>query len=228
MLRLIFIACLLLPGALIFGQDWDLNPPDYDSIELRIAEDTSDLYYPKLMRDFREADTSLSLKEKRHLYYGYIFHEEYNPYGSSKFADSLNRILSGDTLLPGDYHRIRIFSDSVLTQYPFDLSVLNYKYFVYSVVKDQEAFRDNLTKISIILDAVMSSGDGLSKESAFWVINPGHEYDVLNVMGFEASGDEELEGQYDYLKLKDNEYGILGIYFNIKPCLEYLGVKLED
>jgi hypothetical protein len=56
----------------------------------------------------------------------------------------------------------------------------------------------------------------LTKETAFHVISAAHEYDLLRALGFGNAGGQSLTiGQYDFLKVEANDYGIEGMYFDI-------------
>ncbi|WP_460544304.1 DUF4919 domain-containing protein, partial [Echinicola sediminis] len=92
--RLIVLFCLLsLPG---FAQDWAFEKPDYDEIATNIRKQGTPLFYEALMQRFLEADSTFTLEEKRHLYYGYSFQEQYAPYAKSEFQDSLSHVLQKD------------------------------------------------------------------------------------------------------------------------------------
>ena len=74
----------------------------------------------------------------------------------------------------------------------------------------------------IIVDVLLSSGDGLTKKTAFYVIYVSHEYDLLKVLGFDYGGEQTLTEHYDYLLLGDNSKNIKGLYFDVSPCLNSL------
>ena len=87
----IFLLVLLLP---LFGwaqQETDVDTgyvedgvgllvPDYDYLKTVINDKSSPFYYPKLLKRFAAADTSLSIEELHCLYYGYVLQPDYNPY----------------------------------------------------------------------------------------------------------------------------------------------------
>ncbi len=78
-------------------------------------------------------------------------------------------------------------------------------------------------KSELIYDAIFSSGDGISEETAFYVINISDEYRILNILDFEFGGQQRLlKSRYDYLKLQENEAGIDGLYFEISRSLSHM------
>ena len=69
----------------------------------------------------------------------------------------------------------------------------------------------------MLSSAILSSGDGLSKESAIHVISIDDEYAILNMYGLSPKMQSliEEEGQkYDKMDLDPNKYGWESLYFN--------------
>lgn len=56
------------------------NPPQYDSVAENIQKKESNCYYPVLWARYQQGDSTLTLEEKRHLYYGYVFDKKFSPY----------------------------------------------------------------------------------------------------------------------------------------------------
>lgn len=192
------------------------STPDYGKIEQEIKKEKSDLYYPKLMKRFNEFDSTLTIEEGRHLYYGYTFQSEYSPYGHSKYQDSLRKIFKKDTLMQLDYQEILKFTDSILKTDPFDIRTINYKLYSYKKLGNKVEYKKNTVKMDLVIDVIVSSGNGISKDSAYYVINVGHEYDLLRIFGYESAG-QSLIGNCDYLELRKNDDNIEGLYFDVSP-----------
>ena len=83
----------------------------------------------------------------------------------------------------------------------------------------QEAFQKKLTQLRTIVDVLMSSGNGKTKEDAFYVIDISHEYNLLSILGFQFGGSQHLIEHYDYLSVAENNQNIEGFYFDVSPCL---------
>lgn len=218
----LLIPLLLLSHAVAFSQDWKSEKPNYKKIERAISDDQSKFYYPALLARYTAGDSSLSLEEKRHLYYGYTFQPAYSPYGRSDYEDSLRVVLNKDSVFEKDQAMILRFTDSLLKFNPFDLRAINYKLYSHEKLGHRSEFNRNLTKMKIIVDAIMSSGDGTSKAKAFYVINTAHEYDLINILGLQFGGRQSLIEHYDYLTLAKNQKGIEGLYFDVSPCLNQM------
>lgn len=211
-----------------FSQKAKLKAPNYKKIEKEINKPDSDYYYTKLINKFEQADSTMTLEEKRHLYYGFIYQDEYSPYGKSTFVDSLNTIFKKEKIADDDYLNIIKFSDSILKDNPFDLRILNHKVYCYAELLNDDDYFKTSVKMNIIIDAILSSGDGLSKKTAFYVTHISDEYDLISILGFQFGGSQRLIEHYDYLKIADNEKGIEGLYFDVTPCLNSLSNMFKE
>jgi hypothetical protein len=59
---------------------WEDNflKPDYEQIKSNIKNKQSELYYSKLWDRYQQGDSTLTIDEARHIYYGYIFNKDYS------------------------------------------------------------------------------------------------------------------------------------------------------
>lgn len=226
MRRYLFIIFLVL-SQLTYSQETNFQKPDYKKIEKAIKSKKSDFYYPKLMDRYLNGDSTLTVEEKRHLYFGYSFQPEYAPYGRSAYNDSVKAIIQKQVLDPVDYDLLLKYTDSLLAHNPLDLRALNNRMFVYNYKEDEKGLMNNVIKMNIIFDAILSTGDGTSQETAFYVIYPTHEYEVLRMIGFSFAGQQSLIGNCDYLTVKWNNYGLSGFYFDVSPCLKHLSTSIK-
>ena len=64
----------------------NFQAPDFQAIKTETLNPDSKYYYPKLIAKFHSNDTTMTLDEYRHLYYGYMFQEDYNPYRKSVYT----------------------------------------------------------------------------------------------------------------------------------------------
>jgi hypothetical protein len=215
----LLVITILLVSTIAFSQNIEFKKPDYKKIEKEISKEKSDYYYPKLLKKYMTSDTTMTLKEKRYLYYGYSFQDSYSPYGHSDFNDSLRMVLNKGKHNNEELLKIIELSDSVLVENLFDLRAINYQLYAYDKLGEKIEFDKKINQMRIIVDALLSSGDGLKKKTAFYVIYISHEYDLLNILGFEFGGEQSLIEHYDYLKVAKNSQNIKGFYFDISPCL---------
>ncbi|MGE0569019.1 MAG: DUF4919 domain-containing protein [Bacteroidia bacterium] len=221
MKRIILIAFLLL-NILSYSQDLNFEKPNYKKIEKSIKKKKSNFYYEALMKRFLQGDSTMNLDEKRHLYYGYSFNKKYSPYNRSEYSDSVKLILNKENLDSLDHIKIVNFTDNILSSNPFDLRALNYQLYSLEKLGDEIFFARRVEQLRVIIHAIMSSGNGKSKNEAFYVISVSHEYDILNLLGYQFGGSQSLSGYFDYLTLEENNDDLKGLYFEISPSLNWM------
>jgi hypothetical protein len=203
---------------------------DMKDIEKKITDKSSNFYYPKIFDRYLKGDTTLTLEEKRCVYYGYSFQKEYDPYGGDVSNDEkLQELFAKDSLTEKEENKAIDCLYKSLKEDPFlvrRMSTLMYFLKKKNRLEEKNAI---LNRGTIVLDALMSTGDGISKENAIKVININQEYDVINfVLELDI---KNIESQkllykdgcpYDYLKIKSDEYDIEGLYFDISICMKHL------
>ena len=221
------IAVIHLLSIPLYSQDWNFEKTDYKSIEKNIVKENSNLYYPVLMGKYVKADSTLTLNEKRHLYYGYSFQDDYSPYSRSDYTDSLRTVLQIKTHGIPEYKKIISYGDSVLVKNPFELTTMNYQLYALEKLGSIKAYSKKIAQFNIIIDALLSSGNGLTKEESFYVIYTSHEYVLLNILGFTFGGRQSLIEHYDYLELTESDAKIEGLYFDVSPCLNSMSKMFE-
>lgn len=219
-MKSILLLSIVLYSLPSFSQNSKFEAPNYKKIEKSIQKNTTNLFYDSLMTRFQKADSTMTLEEKRHLYYGFSFQPEYTSYPSSDYDDSLSTLLRKETLSDLEFQKILEFGDSILLKNPFNLKTFIYQLYALDHFEDTTAFNNKITQYRIIIDALLSSGNGKTKKNAFYVIYIGHEYELLSVLDLESDGSQSLIDQCDYLTVKKNEQGIEGLYFDISPSLE--------
>ena len=74
--------------------------PDLEEIRRATLDHTSPYYYPRLMKEFQRNDTLMKIDKFRHLYLGYMFQEDYNPYRSSERTLTYDATLNRSKNLP--------------------------------------------------------------------------------------------------------------------------------
>ncbi|GLB47925.1 DUF4919 domain-containing protein [Neptunitalea lumnitzerae] len=222
-MRYLLSLVLLVSHFIAHSQEEPLQEaPNYGNIEKAITKKKSSFYYPLLMKRFQKADTTLTLEDKRHLYYGYQFQEKYNPYGKSVYNDSLDLSLKITNPTEDTFKDIIRYSDSILAENPFDLRTISNQLNAYETLQMEKEFMIKLFQFTSTIDAIISSGDGKEEETAFYVLYVPHEYDLINIIGLEFGGEQSLIKTYDYLTLKENEYDLKGLYFEVSASLNHM------
>jgi hypothetical protein len=222
MIKKALTVLILLHGLhMAVAQESKFVVPDYKAIKKIINDKKSASYYPLLMERFNNSDSSLTLEDFRNLYYGFLYSDKYTPYPISKYIDSCNAFLKMDTLTKEDYEKLIKFEKLFLKDCPFNIRNFNILAYSYFKIGDSVSANKNIFKMNMIIDAILSTGDGKTEKSAFHVIAVSHEYDILKVLGYKFGGKQMLTNEgCDYLEIKDNQYNIEGLYFNVSKLLE--------
>ena len=183
-----------------------------------------------LMAEFQRNDTLMKIDKYRYLYLGYMFQEDYNPYRSSErtitYDATLNR---SKNLTRQECDSVIAYSERALADNPFNLGEM-----VMLINALRGKGKTNLAniwqyKLNYILMAIVSTGTGLDEENAWYVIEPQHEYVLLNMMDYTVSDHVFYDPSYEYITVKDakgKDAG--GYYFNIGPLLEEYYRKHPD
>ena len=201
------------------GQIKKPKAPKCKSIRRAISKESYATYYPKLLTRFLSSDKTLTLKEKRLLYYGFVFQQDFKNDRNKAYKDSLRIFFTIKNLTDIDAEKIILFSDSILAVNPFNLRALNYREYALEHMKEQDRIKNVIFRINAILEAILSSGHGLSTDYPFYVIRESDEYAVIDALGFYFGGKhEKVNGKYDYLSLEKNDKGIDGMYFYVNTC----------
>ena len=86
-------------------------------------------------------------------------------------------------------------------------------------------------RLEHLLGAIKSTGTGEDIDNAWFVIYPSHEYDLVRLLGYEATDVDFIEPAYDYLSVQPDEEtqrrlrdkAAQGFYFNVEvPTAQYV------
>lgn len=199
-----------------------VSKPDLDEIRTSTLDPTSKFYFPKLMAKYEHNDTTMTSEEYRHLYLGYMFQEDFDPYRQSPYAEKTMALRSKTNHTKEEIDTITKYAQLSLQDNPFDLRQMS---FLVHVLKERR--KDMRAKIweyrlEHLLGAIKSTGNGENVENAWYVIYPMHEYDMVQLLGYEATDADFIEPGYDYLSVRPDESdtrrrdkSAKGFYFNV-------------
>ena len=88
-------------------------------------------------------------------------------------------------------------------------------------------------RLEHLLGAIKSTGTGEDEENAWYVIYPMHEYDMVQLLGYEATDAAFIEPGYDYLTVEPDpetakrlrDKVAKGFYFNVKVLQDQYMLK---
>lgn len=229
------VATLMLFGAFISADAQNkrkitVAKPDLEEIRRSTLSPSSPYYFPKLMKKYESNDTTMTNEEYRHFYLGYMFQEDFDPYRISPYANVTDDLRMKATHTKEEIDTIRKYAQLALADNPFDLRQMS---FLVHVLKEKR--KDMSAKIweyrlEHLLGAIKSTGTGEDKDNAWYVIYPMHEYDMVQLLGYEATDAKFFEPGYDYLSVIPDETNKTkrdksaeGFYFNIiVPQQQYI------
>ena len=212
----IILTILFVFSNLAISQDQEIRPIKFKKLKKEIRKQRSPFYYPVLFQRYLDLDTSLTSEDFRYLYYGFTYQDAYSPYGIPALQDSLISYLSRQELLRAEYEVAARIGRQLLRESPFRLRETFITAVAYEMAGNGKMSSIYFSFFEKQVDAIMSSGDGLSTNTAFVVIYIRDEYEMLEVLGFKFGGGQALlAGDYDKLELEENPYGVEALYFNV-------------
>ena len=199
-----------------------VEEPDLDMVREAPLDPAGKFYFPKLKKKYEVNDTTMTPEEFRYFYLGYMFQEDYDPYRVSPYSNITDELRQKPTHTKEEIDTITKYAQLALEDNPFDLRQMS---FLIHVLKEKR--KDMRAKIweyrlENLLGAIKSTGTGDSVENAWYVMYPVHEYDMVQLLGYEATDVEYIEPGYDYLSVQPDESdprkrdkSAKGFYFNI-------------
>lgn len=213
-----------------------VEKPDLDVIRQMTLDPSSKFYFPKLKAKYEKNDTTMTPEEFRNFYLGYMFQEDFNPYRVSPYSNVTDELRQKPTHTKEEIDTITKYAQLALEDNPFDLRQMS---FLVHVLKEKR--KDMRAKIweyrlENLLGAIKSTGTGDSVENAWYVMYPVHEYDMVQLLGYEAVDAQFIEPGYDYLAVQPDESdtrrrdkSAKGFYFNVMvPQQQYELKHPED
>lgn len=193
--------------------------PNYDSLNVNIHKADSPNYYPKIFERYMNGDTTLTLDNYHHLYYGYTFNINYNPLVVNPLEDSLMMVMARNRdskfISPEIFNDVERVALKSLYYNPFDINVLNILTFINQMSGNDLAARQYSDKVRKIKEVILSSGDGTSKNSPFHVISRREEDSILGSLGVEFVKRSYVTVDIEYFLLKNRYNGSKGLFFDI-------------
>lgn len=225
-----FLLILILGVSGVFAQTNQENKrkitvekPNLEEIKEKTLDPSSPYYFPKLMTKYNRNDTVMTNDEYRYFYLGYMFQEDYDPYRTSPYAGVTDDLRMKPKHSREEIDTIKKYAELTLRDNPFDLRQMS---FLIHILKENR--KDMSAKIweyrlEHLLGAIKSTGTGENIENAWFVIYPVHEYDMVRLMGYEATDADFIEPGYDYLTVRPDEETqrrlrdkvAQGFYFNV-------------
>lgn len=210
----LFLFVLFFANRLSAQEDSVVRVPDNDRIRYETLDSSSPYYYPNLYYRYCEGDTTLTLEDYRHLYYGFVWQPEYKPFETPLAHDKILMILESDSLGEADFQEIIRLGKEAMEREPFDPSLVNFLVYAYGSIGDTLNERINYYRLEGILDAIRSSGTGLSEKSPWHIIYFSHVNDFLASANIRCKKEQIISRSVAYLPVLVKQKGVKGYYFD--------------
>lgn len=193
------------------------NIPDYSQIENEISDASSKFFYPNLLNRFMNCDTNLTIEDCFYIYYGYACQEGYDPNYRNDSVPHFRQIFNKKELTNEDYKYLANVGNAILESDPTNLKIMILMAYLHEIFDNHDLAWKHGMRNAKMIEAIFSTGDGKSEDSAIYVISTEHEYWLLELM--DAQFIEQSLVQYenqmiDAMKVAyDNEIKV--VYFNV-------------
>ena len=202
---------------------------DFDHVHDVITNPKNAYYYPKLMKAYTSYnDTTMSIEAWRNFYYGYTFQEDYDPFRESVYSNKVEELYYKQPHSRAECDTIEHYDELSLNDNMFDMNQMNFYIYVLKEKKKHARAAMWQYRLDRLIAAIMSSGRG-TKEEPWVVITPEHEYNIINFLGFVATGHETLDGGIDYIQVQPVAgKSAEGFYFDISRMMQIAALKFPD
>lgn len=220
------IKSLLLAAAVVLSgkvRAQDVTPdnpaaPDDRMIEAAVVNLSSPYYYPHLFARYEAGDTTLTLQDYRHLYYGFRFDDRYQPAETTPYADSitltLTRNIDPQGISPELFGDLERQVRGALADEPFNMRYINLATYMAQMKGDMAEAGRYARKMRMIKAVIMSSGTGITKNSPWHVLYRSDESDILTSLGARPTKRMYITFDVEYFHLPVKNNGNRGYYFN--------------
>ena len=234
MKHLFLIISLMLAGAAAVSAQLPFErlkreKPDLEKIQKEITDRSSKYFYPALMKEYLSNDTTMTLDKYRRLYLGYMFQEDYDPYRPSPAPEMNSNLYRTTNPTGAQCEEIISNARTALANNPFDLRQMSAMITALDILGQKDLAKIWQYKLNHLLMTIVSTGTGEDEERAWYIIEPQHEYVLLNMMGYQVTNHLFYDPSYEYLTVVDvasEKKG--GFYFNLEPLLQEHYRKFPD
>lgn len=216
-LKYLFAATMLLTNISIFAQRSEqsrvsakktitIEKPDLNQIKRETLSPQSKFYFPKLKKKYEKKDTVMTNEEFRYFYLGYMFQEDYDPYRESQYDKITAPLKAKTTHTKEEVDTLIKYAELSLEDNPFDLRHMSF--LVHALKEKEKSYRAKIWEYRLenLLAAIKSTGTGKDTENAWYVITPVHEYDMVQLLGYNATDvDFDTHPGYDILKVEPDQ-----------------------
>lgn len=213
-----------------------VEKPDLEKIRIETNDPHSPFYFPKLLAKYNRNDTTMNNEEYRHFYLGYMFQEDYDPYRVSQYSGHTDHLRAKTTHTKEEIDTVRKYAELSLKDNPFDLRQMSFLVHVLKEKKKNMSAKIWEYRLEHLLGAIKSTGTGEDADNAWYVVYPMHEYDMVQLLGYEAVAAEYPREGIDYLAVQPDaetakrlrDKVAKGFFFNVEVPQQQYALKHPD
>ncbi len=206
--------------------------PDWTKIEFEVTSPSSPYHYPALMERYMQSDTTLSFEDYFHLYYGYVFQDDYKPLMKYPEADSLTDLFGKRTTpSPETFKKALGFAVPLTQKNPFSLRDINMLAYIYDNMGKPDAAKAQMHKLRMLQKVISSTGYGVEQESPWYIILASNTDDMVALMGLEVTNSMISGANIEFKQVRTMPRGLdkfKGYYFEFSPIYKKEPTYLED
>lgn len=231
----LFLFSLLLIGKSAIGQEEPTfnYSTDFETIFEASNNPDGALHYEKLLKRFQENDTTLRNNEVLALLIGFTDSKRFRPYSYVSTERKIYRLNEEEK-----YKEAHALADSFLIHVPLSQEALIENSYAFYMLNQQDSADYYMWQYRKIMDAMASSGNGLTAETAIFSLGPADGQNFIRKylgmgIGTMGSGRDKYGNFVDMLEAtwKDDETGEtknVMLYFQIEHAVKKMFAGSED
>jgi len=171
----------ILTVALIFAQNgFCQNTIDFKEIQTLTKDSTSRYFYDTLVHDFLTVPQTFEETKGLNVYYGKLYSKYYKVYDVNGEEHKFSQLIQ-----KGNCKKAITVGDQILKGDPVNLEILLKMFSCYNQLGSTELAKITREKVSVLYRAILHSGTGERKESAYNVVSIADEYAVMAMLGMQ-------------------------------------------
>ena len=199
----------------------NFTPLVWDDVKMAINDKGGPYYYPTIIGRYMKGDTTLVLEDYRMLYYGFSMQPTYAPLDEDLNYNTAMEFYSAHTEATDEFtvSEIMRLADIALMSQPFNLKLLNLMIYCSSIKADRTSIIRYTQQLNGVLEAILSTGSGIARQSPWYVIYRKDVVDVVTLLGGDLRKRLYITTDVEYFMLGERMGDIRGLYFNLGVVL---------
>jgi len=168
-----------------------VEKPNLEDIHNQVLDPESKYYFPKLEKAYNANDTVMTPSNIAISTWDTCSKRTTTPIASPNSSAPIEELRKkSGKFSKKELDTIIMYSEKVLKDNPFDLRQMSF--LVHALKEEKKEMRAKIWEYRLenLLGAIKSTGTGEDIDNAWYVIYPMHEYDMIQLLGYEATDAE--------------------------------------